>query len=321
VGPAALRLFRIHGPAASRPHLCAPRTKRGYAMQIVRARTAGFCMGVSLALQTLDKALLSYTEEQSPVPDGRRIITYGPIIHNPQVLEEYEARGVLCTERLNDIRTGDAVIIRAHGIPRQAESALLERGAILRDATCPKVKKAQLAIRKATQTGQVLLLYGEEDHPEVKGLVSYAAGEVHVFDSFGELLKQTLRPEASYVLAAQTTQDLTEFERIAAWVEEHFPQTPVLHTICDATRMRQDEALSIASQVEAMVVVGGKTSGNTRRLAQLAEERGVKTWHVEMPEELPGDILSHARIIGLTAGASTPRSQIDETQQFLESLG
>ncbi len=289
-------------------------------MNVIRARTAGFCMGVSLALQKLDKALEPPTPGEAARPQGSRIVTYGPIIHNPQVLEDYAALGVLCTENLEDIRPDDMVIIRAHGIPKTDEAALRARGALIGDATCPKVKRAQLAIGKATSEGQVLLLFGEADHPEVKGLVSYAHGTVHVFDSLEALRARTLVPGDRYVLAAQTTQDKNEFTRISAWVEARFPGTPVLRTICNATRKRQDEALSIAASVDAMVVVGGKTSGNTRRLAALAHECGVRTWHVETPEELPLENLPPGGRIGLTAGASTPGSQIDRVQRFLEQL-
>ena len=291
-------------------------------MNIIRARTAGFCMGVSLALQNLDNALELHGQGDAiPVHlRGRRIVTYGPIIHNPQVLSEYAEQGVLCTERLEDICPDDMVIIRAHGIPKTDEEALRAQGALISDATCPKVKRAQLSIRDATAEGQALLLFGEEDHPEVKGLLSYASGAVHVFGSLAELRTHTLDPKKAYVLAAQTTQDQNEFARISAWVQECCPSTPVLSTICNATRKRQDEALSIAASVEAMIVVGGKTSGNTRRLAALARECGVRTWHVESPEELPPEELKHTARVGLTAGASTPGVQIDNVQRFLERL-
>ena len=142
-------------------------------MDVIRAKTAGFCMGVSLALQKLDTAL----DEAAAVegPQGR-IRTLGPIIHNPQVLAHYEAKGVLCVRDAAELRPGDRVIIRAHGIPRQVEERVRAGGALVVDATCPKVKKAQLAIARATRQGATLLLFGEADHPEVRGLVYYAHG-------------------------------------------------------------------------------------------------------------------------------------------------
>lgn len=282
-------------------------------MQVIRARTAGFCMGVGLALQTLDKALAER-------PASGRIVTYGPIIHNPQVLDVYEGQGVVRTEDIGAVRPGDVVIIRAHGVPRGDESQLRERGAAIRDATCPKVKRAQLAIADATALGQTLLLFGEADHPEVEGLVSYAGGSVHIFDTLDALRALDLPQGVPYALAAQTTQDQGEFIRIRDWVCVQLGQVPVLCTICNATSKRQEEVLALAGQVEVVIVVGGKKSGNTRRLAALAEGRGVPTWHVESPEELPPEALRGRRTAGLTAGASTPKSMIDLTQAFLEGL-
>ena len=282
-------------------------------MRVIRARTAGFCMGVALALQTLDKALAEH--DGGP---GRRIVTYGPIIHNPQVLERYEGLNVFCTEDIGAVCAGDVVIIRAHGVPRCDERRLRERGAEIRDATCPKVKRAQLAIAEATLQGQSLLLFGEEDHPEVKGLISYAGGKVHTFDSLAALSAFDLPRGLPYVLAAQTTQDETEFFRIRDWAHACLGRVPVLHTICDATSKRQDEVLALAAQVDVVIVVGGKKSGNTRRLAALAESRGVAAWHVESPDELPLEALRDKRTAGLTAGASTPKDLIEQTQAWLE---
>lgn len=283
-------------------------------MKVIRARTAGFCMGVSLALRMLDRAL---HEKRSP---SERIVTIGEIIHNPQVMAEYESKGVVCLHSIHEVRPGDTVVIRAHGIPKADESWLRSSGAKVHDATCPRVKQAQMAIAKATQEGETLLLFGEEQHPEVIGLISYAGGPYYIFDSLEAFAKLPLEKTNTYVLAAQTTQDQAVFQELAKKLYQVFPKAPVLSTICDATGKRQSEALHIASQVEAMVVVGGQSSGNTRRLAALAAAMGVPTWHVEQPQELPLDKLTNKSIIGLTAGASTPKKLIDATQHLLEEV-
>lgn len=288
-------------------------------MKVLRAQTAGFCMGVGLALQTLDKALARKADAVHDEP-AHRLFTYGPIIHNPQVLEVYAQLGVIVTESLADIHPGDEVVIRAHGIPRQEEDLLRTRGAVIRDATCPKVKQAQLAIAKATEQGQTLLLFGEAEHPEVRGLVSYAGGMVHIFESLEALAALPLAAGQGWVLAAQTTQDQAEFARIGEYLHGLLGELPVLRTICQATGKRQDEVLTLAATVDGLVVVGGKTSGNTRRLAALARERGVETWHIETPDELPLDALRGKACLGLTAGASTPREIIDKTQAVLERI-
>mgnify|MGYP000700730026 CR=1 FL=1 len=216
-------------------------------MDVIRAKTAGFCMGVGLALQKLDTAL-----EQ---PCEGRTCTLGPIIHNPQVLADYEALGVFCAQDPSQLNATDRVLIRAHGITRQVEEAVRATGADVVDATCPKVKRAQLAIERATRDGEELLLFGEADHPEVRGLVSYAHGPAHVFGSRDELAALHVDPERSYVLASQTTQDRSVFEQLEKELRDRLPRLKVLATICDATRERQEEARSIAAQVDAMVVV------------------------------------------------------------------
>lgn len=282
-------------------------------MKVIRAKTAGFCMGVALALQKLDRALDEHDAEA-------RIFTLGPIIHNPQVLEEYARRGVQRVNKAQEAENGQCVLIRAHGVPRQDEEHLRSLGAEVVDATCPKVKKAQLAIAKATADSRMLLLFGEADHPEVRGLVSYAAHGAHVFDSMEQLRELPLNAQGRYVLASQTTQDRRIFDEIETWLRERLQSLPVLSTICDATRHRQDEAMELASQVDCMVVVGGRDSGNTRRLADVAAARGVPTWHVESHHELDEKNFSPKAVAGLTAGASTPKSLIDAVQRFLESI-
>ena len=285
-------------------------------MEVLRARTAGFCMGVSLALQKLDAALGDYPE--------KRKCTLGPLIHNPQVLADYAARGVVCLDDTSPAGAGDCVVIRAHGIPREQESRIRESGALIVDATCPKVKRAQLAIARATREGAPLFLFGEADHPEVRGLVSYANGQAHVFGSLEELALLPVPSGVTCVLASQTTQDRTIFEAVCAHLQERVAavsgQLTVLATICDATRERQEEARAIAGQAEAMVVVGGRQSGNTRRLADVAAACGIPTYHVETADELEVKDFAKKSRVALTAGASTPKSLIDAAEEFLRGV-
>lgn len=282
-------------------------------MKVARASRAGFCMGVSLALKKLETALENRGSED-------RICTLGPIIHNPQVLERFRARGVDCLDRVEDARRGDFILIRAHGIPKNDEAILRARAARVADATCPKVKKAQLAIADAADRGARLILFGEADHPEVRGLVSYAHGQALVFATPEELDKAVLDPDASYVLAAQTTQDREIFREIELDLAKRLPRLEILRTICDATRMRQEEARELAGKVDIMIVVGGRQSGNTRRLADLASEAGIRTWHVETADELDAAEINPDLVAGLTAGASTPADVIDAVERKLREL-
>lgn len=280
-------------------------------MIVLRAATAGFCMGVDLALRKLETAI---DRNQGA------ICTLGPIIHNPQALADFERRGVRCLERAEQAAPGDYVLIRAHGVPRSIEARLRECCAHVEDATCPRVKKAQLAIARATRDGATLLLFGESEHPEVAGLVSYACGAARVFGSPEELAADFPNPAPGLVLASQTTQDRLLFEKIASGLSLRHPDLLVLNTICDATRERQEEALKIAATVEAMVVVGGRQSGNTRRLATLALEAGIETFLVETCAELKTGWFAGMKQVGLTAGASTPKHLIDAAETWLRRL-
>lgn len=281
-------------------------------MDVIRGKKAGFCMGVILALRKLD-ALLDDRKA------GDTIHTLGPIIHNPQVLDGYARRAVVVAKSPDEIPPGGAVVIRAHGIPKQTEEKLRARGVTIVDATCPKVKKAQLLIQEQTGAGRKLLLYGEERHPEVRGLLSYAAGEAFLFESKKQLDRIHLDRADSYCLAAQTTQDLEIFETIVADLTGRRKlDVVVLRTICEATSERQAEAVRIAREVGFMVVVGGRDSGNTRRLAQVVAAQNTPCLHVETVAELPLEELLRYEKIGLTAGASTPKELIDEVHRILK---
>jgi 4-hydroxy-3-methylbut-2-enyl diphosphate reductase len=301
-------------------------------MQVVRARSAGFCLGVSLALRRLDQELGAGGEYSPagekllriPVSAGR-LITLGPIIHNPLVMQEYITQGVICKDDHRDIGPGDRVVIRAHGIPRDVETQIRGCGATIIDATCPKVKKAQTAIGKECARGGSLLLFGEKEHPEVRGLLSYAGKGSLVFGDLRELAGLSLERDRAYFLAAQTTQDRAMFFQAKSYLRTRLGRAiPALCTICDATRDRQQEVIDLSGRVQAMVVVGGLNSGNTRRLAEVARASGIPTIHVEGVEDITPELaaatFAGSSRIGLTAGASTPEKHIDAMQNYLEKL-
>ena len=290
-------------------------------MQVILARSAGFCLGVSLALKHLDRELAAFTAGEYPA--GGRLLTFGPIIHNPLVICCYEAQGVVCEDDPAKIRPGDRVVIRAHGIPRIVEQQLCKTGARIIDATCPKVKKAQLAIAGVWNKKASLLLFGESEHPEVQGLMSYAREGSRVFGSLEELEALDLEAGA-YCLAAQTTQDRAVFLEARQRLKERLGKAvQALDTICDATRDRQQGVIELCGKVRAMVVVGGFNSGNTRRLAEIARAAGVYAVHVEQADDFSAEekaALKRHDAVGLAAGASTPRSHIEAMQAYLQGL-
>lgn len=284
-------------------------------MEVIRAEKAGFCMGVILALRKLD-ALLEKRGSSS-----RPLYTLGEIIHNPQVLESYARRGVRVAETPEGIPAGGIAVIRAHGVPREVKVELRRRGVLVAEATCPKIRRAQRMIRKEARQGRFLLLFGEEEHPEVRSLLSYASAGAFPFDRRESIEKFPLRPEGRYCLAAQTTQNRASFEELAGELAARRDcSVSVLRTICEATRQRQEEAIAIARRVDCMVVVGGFSSGNTKRLAEVVADRGTAVIQVETAAALPLEKLRGMRRVGLTAGASTPREVIDEVHRLLARL-
>lgn len=284
-------------------------------MQVIRAKTAGFCMGVSRALRMLDAAL----EDRRGNNAEGRLCTLGPIIHNPRLVRDYEEAGAACLKDPDSAVPGDTLVIRAHGLPRTLEDALTAKGARLVDATCPKVKSAQLAIKRAHESGKGrLLLFGELDHPEVQGLLSYAGPDAAVFGSLDELRSLPLKPGGKYFLAAQTTQDGKVFKEATDFLAGFLGGRPhVLNTICAATRERQEDLSRLAATVRSMVIVGGMNSGNTRRLAEISSALGVFTVHCEDASSLPLEKLAGLQPVGLSAGASTPDAHIDAIEKVL----
>lgn len=302
-------------------------------MQVIRAKSAGFCPGVKLALRAVNTQLEADAyqlagQQNAPAKDDcdgatpGRIYTLGPIIHNPLVVGDLAARGVTSEEDVAAINKGDRVVIRAHGVTREIERALREKGAVIVDATCPKVKRAQLAIMdEREKRGGTLLLFGEPDHAEVRGLVSYASHDAVVFKSAEEFEALSLDPAREYYLASQTTQERVIFEEIKERLFARLGrEVTVLDTICDTTRRRQQEVIELSDKVEAMVVVGGLNSGNTRRLADVARHQGLLTVHVQNPDDLKPEMLPGVSTVGLTAGASTPIEHLEEAERILLSF-
>ncbi|MGD8389163.1 MAG: 4-hydroxy-3-methylbut-2-enyl diphosphate reductase [Desulfobacteraceae bacterium] len=277
-------------------------------MKVRLAKTAGFCMGVRLAME---KVLAEANKAQGA------IYTYGPLIHNRQVMELLESKGVTAVDDVGGIREG-TLVIRAHGIPPDAHEALKATGLRVINATCPRVARVQAIIRSHTRKGCAAVIVGDRDHAEVIGLQGYAEGQSYVIDSVHDV--DDLPRDQEMVVVAQTTQDARIFEEIMRAIRERNPNATVFDTICDATHNRQDEVRSMAGQVDGMVVVGGYHSGNTKRLAQVSREVGLPTFHVETEKELDRQALSTLGSVGVTAGASTPNWMIREVVRGLERI-
>jgi len=243
------------------------------------------------------------------------IYTYGPLIHNPQVMDLLQERGIRV---LKEGETPDSglVVIRAHGIPPQERRALEEAGSRIIDATCVRVARVQAIIRRWATQGYATIIVGDADHPEVRGLMGHTQGRGFVVSSLEEVAEL---PELDQVIVvAQTTQSESHFQELAAAITERFPGAEIRHTICDATASRQAEIQELARQVDALVVVGGRNSGNTQRLVEISRATGLPTYHVETEQELDLKDMSRYRTVGVTAGASTPHWLISNVVSTLK---
>jgi len=250
--------------------------------------------------------------------DAEPVYTHGPIIHNRQAVEMLESKGVRDLADVPDPAPG-TVLIRAHGVPKSEEQDLRDRGFKIVDATCPHVIASQRQIDRHAKAGHSIIIAGDRDHAEVRGLVSYGGEHCIVVSSVDQA--RTVDVPSPVCLVAQTTFSELLYEQIADTLRERYDDMEVVESICRATHERQDEVLRLATEVEAMVVVGGKHSANTTRLAELARSVAVPTFHVETAAELDVQALSQFRVVGLTAGASTPNWVTRDVLQVLEDIG
>jgi 4-hydroxy-3-methylbut-2-enyl diphosphate reductase len=281
-------------------------------MSVKLANTAGFCMGVRKAM---DKVL-----DIAQHPNEGPVYTYGALIHNPQTVELLKKRGISPIENidgLDDCGAGATLIIRAHGITPEERKKIREKGIRIVDATCPKVAHVQSLIKKYATRGYTTLIIGDKGHPEVNGLMGYTCGTGIVISDPEEI--ERLSDLEKVCVVAQTTQSADFFNDAVSKIRKKFPRAVVFNTICDSTEKRQTEIKELASHMDAVVIVGGKNSANTRRLASLAESQGVPAFHVETAEELNQLSLEGFKKIGVSAGASTPNWIIDRVVDSLSS--
>jgi 4-hydroxy-3-methylbut-2-enyl diphosphate reductase len=322
-------------------------------MPVLRANVLGFCMGVRRAVKIACDQL-ACSQAESPA-----IYTLGPLIHNPNVLEDLKRRGVEILDeawlykKINpqspvpspQSLIGAVVIIRAHGISPKTEAELRKRGAVVVDATCPKVKASQLKAASLAKQGYRLFLAGEESHAEIAGICGYAqdgwlnrdnAGQSRqflqvvscaeeaetsaagLFAEDSSLCAQNVCGglPAKTALLAQTTISAEEYQAIGRAISRYFPALEIVQTICAATGERQDSLRELLGKTDAVVIAGGKDSANTRRLLAIAQESGKPCAIVETASDIPPDFFRF-ETVGLAAGASTPDSVIDEIEKAL----
>ena len=261
-------------------------------MEVILAEHLGFCYGVKRAIEIA---------RQNASTDGTSS-TLGPIIHNPQMVERLKNEGVGTVSSLDEMEDG-LVIIRSHGVGPKVYEEAESRGLELVDATCPHVKKAQLSAKLLSEEGYTVVIVGEKNHPEVKSIFEWTEQNAYIIETEAEV--DALPSIGKLGIVSQTTFSGEKFRSIVSCLLEKSREIKILRTICTATDLRQASALELAKNVDVMIVVGGKNSANTSRLAQLCATK-CKTYHIETVAELQDEWLGHVNKIGITAGASTP---------------
>ncbi len=272
------------------------------------AEKSGVCFGVERALRLAESAL-----KDSPQP----VYTLGALIHNPIVVAELEEQGICLANQIEDADCG-TLVIRAHGVPPQTIIDAEQKGLTVIDATCPFVKRAHDAVDELVKGGYQVVILGEPGHPEVEGIKGHAAPDAFVISSPDELTSVNLRARVGLVV--QTTQTEERLQQVVSLMLPHVHELRVYNTICAATRERQEAAAELAADCDVMIVIGGKNSGNTRRLADICSGLCLNTHHIQSSDELEPSWFENAKHIGITAGASTPQSHIQRVVQAIEQL-
>jgi len=292
-------------------------------MEVIRADVLGFCEGVRRAVEMARQASSGKT--------AGRVFTLGPLIHNSRVLDSLSKSGVICLveDEIPNAVENSTVVIRAHGVSPAVEKELTQRRLTIVDATCPHVKVSQSKAADFAAKGYVVFLAGEKNHAETKGILGY----VQDFASRRGIVVSTpaeagaaaaelyrLEPEAKTALIGQTTIRAEEYRAIGEKIRDFFPSLEIVDSICGAAAERQRALADLCGEVDALVIVGDRESANTRRLFSLALELGKPAWLVETASGLPAEIGEY-KTVGISAGASTPDSLIDEVEKGIKGLG
>ncbi len=280
-------------------------------MEYLTAKSAGFCFGVKRAVDTVYEQLNK----------GGKIYTYGPIIHNETVVEDLEQKGVsvISFEDLKTLTEG-TVIIRSHGVPKEVYDVLNEKGIDYVDATCPFVKRIHQIVEKDRNEGKRIIIAGNPNHPEVEGIKSYAGEDFIIVESPEEAEVLNLDSDNEYTLVSQTTFNMSKFKDIVDIFEKKGYYYNVVNTICNATNERQTEAKEIATKVDAMIVIGGSHSSNSRKLFEICSKECKLTYFIQTSEDLKTvELPDSVELVGITAGASTPNNIIEEVQKYVRA--
>lgn len=274
-------------------------------MEVIVAKSAGFCFGVKRAVDSV------YSEIEN---SGKPIYTYGPIIHNEQVVKDLENRGVqvINTEKEIDNIERGTIIIRSHGVSKEICDRIEKQNLRIVDATCPFVKKIHNIVREESEKGKKIVIIGNDNHPEVEGIKGWVFGDAIVINNDTDIEKLEPFKDLSLCIVSQTTFNYKKFKYLVEIIDKKGYDINVVNTICNATHVRQVEAKEIASKVDAMIVIGGKSSSNTQKLYDICKNECDNTYYIQTVKDLNLCNVESLKSIGITAGASTPKNIIEE---------
>ncbi len=287
-------------------------------MEVRLAECAGFCFGVKRAVDTVYEQLKS----------GKTIYTYGPIVHNEEVVRELEHKGVRVLEDMQALQEleisgaqgpscGAAVIIRAHGVPRNIYDILEQKNLECIDATCPFVKRIHRIVDKESSAGKRIIIVGNPGHPEVEGIKGWCNGPVTIIETPEEALAFEPEEGEKICIVSQTTYNYNKFQYIVEIFQKKGYNDSVVNTICNATEERQQSAKKLAAQADVMIVIGGKHSSNTAKLYDICSRECADTYFIQTLDDLHLELPKAVRLVGITAGASTPNKLIEEVQNYV----
>ncbi len=287
-------------------------------MEIRLVAGAGFCFGVKRAVDIV------YEQIQT----GKTIYTYGPIVNNEEVVKELTDQGVRVIENRRELerladrdspaaRREATVIIRAHGVPREVQQYMEQKGWEVIDTTCPFVKRIHRTVEEKSSRGEHILVVGSPEHPEIQGIVGWCNGPVDVLETLEEAEKYVPPEGKKLVVVAQTTFNYNKFQTIVEILKKKGYNVSIVNTICNATEDRQRETREVAANADAMIVIGGKHSSNATKLYEICREVCDNTYFIQTLDDLHLELPKSARLVGITAGASTPNKLIEEVQNYV----
>lgn len=281
-------------------------------MEIILAKTAGFCFGVKRAVDMVYEQV----KESSP------IYTYGPIIHNEEVVRDLEERGVKVVESMDELRKlqSGSVVIRSHGVEKKVYDIIEEQGLKLVDATCPFVLRIHKIVKEESEKGNRILIIGNNEHPEVEGIKGWCANEPFVVEKPEDIDLIDIKPDEKLVIVSQTTFNNKKFQDLVEIISKKGYDSIACNTICNATEARQKETAQIAKEADAMIVIGGKNSSNTQKLYDISKNECANTYYIQTLVDLDLTAFESASRVGITAGASTPNIIIKEVHDSMSEL-